>query len=63
MQPSDPFDRHFERIPYEWRGPVADVLSTAETVIIKLRSIEYEPDPSLVGLLTELILKQRRHTD
>ena len=63
MQPSDAFDRRPEWIPPGLLGPTVDVLDTAETVIIKLRSIDYEPDPAPVGLLTELILKQRRHTD
>jgi hypothetical protein len=58
MQPSDPFDRRLESIPHEWKGPLVDMLDTAETVIIKLRSIDYEPDPALVGRLTDLILER-----
>jgi len=58
MQPSDPFDRRLQWIPPELLGPTVDVLDTAETVIIKLRSIDYEPDPVLVGSLTALILER-----
>jgi hypothetical protein len=39
-------------------SPVVEVLDTVETVIIKLRSIDYEPDPALVGRLTDLILER-----
>ena len=56
MHYSNEFDLRLELIPYEWKGPVVDVLDTLETVIIKLRSIDYEPDPALVGRLTDLIL-------
>ena len=58
MHYSSEFDLRLELIPYEWKGPVVDVLDTVETVIIKLRSIEYEPDPVLVWRLTDLILER-----
>lgn len=58
MHHSNSFDIRLELTPYEWKGPIVEVLDTVETVIIKLRSIDYEPDPALVGRLTDLILER-----
>lgn len=58
MHYSDPFEIRLELTPHDWKGPIVEVLDTVETVIIKLRSIDYEPDPGLVGRLTDLILER-----
>jgi hypothetical protein len=59
----DAFEFRLEHIPYEWRGPLVEVLDTAETVAIKLRAIELEPDPLLVCKLTELVLQRKDKED
>lgn len=46
-----PFDRRLEHVPYEWRGPLVDVIDTFETVQIGLKSIGIDDS----FLLTEAV--------
>jgi hypothetical protein len=55
----DAFELRLDFTPYEWKGPVVEVLDTAETVVVKLQTIEVAPDPVLIAKLTELILKRK----
>lgn len=59
----DAFEFRLQCIPYEWKGPTVNVLDTAETVVVKLKTMELKPDPVLVYKLTELILKLKDKQD
>lgn len=59
MDFTTPFDRRLALLPHEWRGPLVDVLDTAETVRLKLQEWNLQDNPELLVALTGLVLARR----
>ena len=51
------FDRRIDNTPYEWRGPLADVIDTADAVRLALKDWEIDDSALLLGL-TRLVLER-----
>ena len=51
------FDRRMDHTPEEWRGPLADVVDTADAVRLALKDWEIN-DPALLLGLTRLVLER-----
>lgn len=61
MDLTTPFDRRLENIPSHWRGPLVEVLDTAEAVRLKLQEWNMQDDPTLLLELTRLVLARHDH--
>ena len=51
------FERRMDQTPHEWRGPLADVVDTADAVRLALNDWEIN-DPALLLGLTRLVLER-----
>jgi hypothetical protein len=51
------FDRRLPHIPYQWRGPIVDVVDTFENVQLGLKCIGIE-DPFLLAEAVRLVLER-----
>ena len=49
------FDRRIWNTPHEWRGPLTEVIDTADAVRLALKDWEMD-DPALILGLTRLVL-------
>jgi hypothetical protein len=44
------FDRRIDQIPFSWRGPIVDVVDTADTIHLKLEELGIDSPELLLGL-------------
>jgi len=51
---TDHFDRRIDNTPYEWRGPLTDVIDTADAVRLAMKDWGVESPELLLGL-TQLV--------
>ena len=51
------FERRMDHTPEEWRGPLADVVDTADAVRLALKDWEIDDSALLLGL-TRLVLER-----
>jgi hypothetical protein len=52
------FAKHMNHVPYEWRGPVVDVVDTFEAVQLGLRALGIEDHLVLVEAV-KLVIERR----
>jgi hypothetical protein len=60
MDITSAFDRRLQHLPHDWRGPLVDVLDTAETVRLRLQEWGMEDNAEALVGLTRLVLEQHR---
>ncbi len=59
MDFTTPFDKALAGVPWQWKGPLADVIDTAAMVRLGIEhSIEVSPTPDLIAALTQLVLER-----
>lgn len=59
MDFSTPFDHALVRVPWQWKGPLVDVIDTAAMVRLGIEhSIEVSPTPDLIAALTRLVVER-----
>jgi hypothetical protein len=51
------FERRIDQLPFSWRGPIADVVDTADTIYLKLQELGIDSPELLLGL-TRLTLER-----
>jgi hypothetical protein len=57
MNPSQ-LDRRISNLPMEWRGPLVEILDTAETVHLWLAQIGQQDNAEALVGLTRLVLER-----
>lgn len=55
MDSKTPFEKRLELIPWEWKGPLVDVIDTIETVQMGLKSIGID-DPFVLMEAVRLVI-------
>ena len=55
MNHLSPFDRRIDSLPYQWRGPLVEVVDTADAIRLALKDWEIDSPELLLGL-TKLTL-------
>ena len=60
MDCTTPFDHALAFVPWQWKGPLVDVIDTAAMVRLGIEhSIKVNPTPELVAALTRLVVERR----
>jgi hypothetical protein len=59
---TDAFDRRLPHVPGEWRGPLVDVIDTAEAVRLALCRWGMENNAEALVGLTRLVLEEHRRS-
>lgn len=52
------FNQRLDQAPYDWKGPLVDVVDTAESVIIAAKQWDVPIDSHLIVGLTRLVIEQ-----
>lgn len=54
------FDRRLTHVPHQWKGPLVDVVDTAEAVMCALKDWGLDKSPELIVGLTRLAFEREQ---
>jgi len=58
------FDRRIQNVPYDWKGPLVEVLDTAQTVEMGIQcQLDTPPTAELIVGLTRLVMEEKARQD